>query len=164
MTASPASAPTTRMHVGLAVTDIASSTAFYEALLGHGPTKVQPGYTKFDLADPPLNLSLTQLPSAKAAARPGQAHFGVQVASEEAVREARERVTGSGREVRDEERVTCCYAVQTKFWSTDPDGNEWEVFVFHEDAETFFDEPASVSAEPAAEPRTCCAPSCCGGQ
>jgi len=25
--------------------------------------------------------------------------------------------------------VTCCYAVQNKVWVTDPDGNNWEVYV-----------------------------------
>jgi hypothetical protein len=28
-----------------------------------------------------------------------------------------------------EEQTACCYAVQTKAWVTDPDGNRWEVFV-----------------------------------
>ena len=159
-------APTqTRMHVGLAVRDIERSRAFYQDLLGHAPTKVEAGYAKFDLQNPPLNLSLTQLDHAQAAARPGQAHFGVQVGSEEALGVARARLVAAGRSVRDEERVTCCYAVQSKLWTTDPDGNEWEVFLFHEDAETFFDTPAdeaSDTREGAAKAAGgCCAPSCC---
>ena len=32
-----------------------------------------------------------------------------------------------------EEGVECCYARQTKFWITDPDGALWEIYVFHED-------------------------------
>jgi hypothetical protein len=32
-----------------------------------------------------------------------------------------------------------CYAVQDKFWATDPDGHQWEVYYFHEDAE--FNDP-----------------------
>jgi hypothetical protein len=34
---------------------------------------------------------------------------------------------------RDEMQTTCCYAVQDKTWVSDPDGNEWEVFVVLED-------------------------------
>jgi hypothetical protein len=30
-------------------------------------------------------------------------------------------------------RTTCCYALQDKAWVSDPDGNEWEVFVVLED-------------------------------
>jgi hypothetical protein len=29
--------------------------------------------------------------------------------------------------------VDCCYALQDKSWVADPDGNEWEVFVVHQD-------------------------------
>jgi hypothetical protein len=32
-----------------------------------------------------------------------------------------------------EDGVECCYARQTKFWITDPDGALWEIYVFHED-------------------------------
>jgi hypothetical protein len=35
--------------------------------------------------------------------------------------------------------TSCCYAVQDKFWATDPDGHQWEVYYFHEDAE--FNDP-----------------------
>ncbi|GAA3332624.1 hypothetical protein GCM10020331_093510 [Ectobacillus funiculus] len=34
--------------------------------------------------------------------------------------------------------TTCCYAVQDKFWVTDPDGNEWEFFFYTKaDAEVY---------------------------
>lgn len=29
--------------------------------------------------------------------------------------------------------TNCCYAIQDKIWVSDPDGNEWEVFVVNED-------------------------------
>ena len=35
----------------------------------------------------------------------------------------------AGLPTRVEENVTCCYAVQDKVWTADPDGNRWEVFV-----------------------------------
>src|SRR5690606_25062177 len=62
--------------------------------------------------------------------------------------------------VRDEENVTCCYAVQDKVWFVDPDGHQWEVFVVTEaDAAVHSSTPAATT-EPKAEP-ACCAPSCC---
>ncbi len=39
----------------------------------------------------------------------------------------------SGLDIRDEMQTNCCYAIQDKTWVSDPDGNEWEVFVVLED-------------------------------
>jgi hypothetical protein len=30
-------------------------------------------------------------------------------------------------------QTTCCFALQDKAWVSDPDGNEWEVFVVLKD-------------------------------
>ena len=46
-----------------------------------------------------------------------------------AVLAAKEQFIRAGLATFDEEDVTCCYAVQDKVWITDPDGNNWEVFV-----------------------------------
>jgi hypothetical protein len=35
----------------------------------------------------------------------------------------------------EEKREACCYALQDKFWLTDPDGNRWEVYTVIEDIE-----------------------------
>ena len=35
----------------------------------------------------------------------------------------------------EEKREDCCYAVQDKFWLSDPDGNRWEVYTVLEDIE-----------------------------
>ena len=40
---------------------------------------------------------------------------------------------------KEEVGTNCCYAKQDKFWVTDPDGVQWEVYYFHEDAE--FNDP-----------------------
>ena len=45
----------------------------------------------------------------------------------------RESWVEAGLTTRDEMKTTCCYAVQDKTWVSDPDGNEWEVFVVLED-------------------------------
>ena len=47
----------------------------------------------------------------------------------------KERLEKEGFFARDEMDTTCCYAVQDKFWVTDPDGNEWEFFYTKADSD-----------------------------
>ena len=49
-----------RIHVGLAVSDLERSKRFYQTLFGRAPTKERPGYAKFEPTDPSVNLSLNQ--------------------------------------------------------------------------------------------------------
>jgi hypothetical protein len=65
----------------------------------------------------------------------------------------------SGFAARDEENVTCCYAVQDKVWFVDPDGHQWEVFVVTEADSAVHSLPPSHAAE--ATESACCAPTCC---
>ncbi len=117
-------------HVSLNVTNIDASVAFYEKAFGVAATKRRPGYAKFDLAAPSLNLTMQE------AARTGvnASHFGVQVASSEDVAAAWARFKGAGLTTKTEENTECCYALQDKVWVEDPDGNAWEVFVVKGDA------------------------------
>ena len=116
-------------HVSLNVSNIDASVAFYEKAFGVTVTKRRPGYAKFDLKEPSLNLSMVEAPRTGLNA----SHFGIQVASTEDVATATERFKAAGLETRTEENTACCYAVQDKVWVKDPDGNEWEVFVVKED-------------------------------
>ena len=117
-----------RLHVALESSDVERSSRFYATLFGQEPSKVRPGYVKFEVESSPVNLSLNQI---KAGVRrtAGVSHFGVQVKSSEAVAAVKQRFEQAGINVRVEENVTCCYAVQDKVWADDPDGNAWEVFV-----------------------------------
>lgn len=45
------------------------------------------------------------------------------------MKQVTDRLAQAGLKTRVEENVTCCYAVQDKVWVTDPDGNNWEVYV-----------------------------------
>ena len=64
-------------HVSLNISNIDASVMFYEKLFGVTATKRRPGYAKFDLAEPSLNLTMQE------AERTGvnASHFGIQVAS-----------------------------------------------------------------------------------
>ncbi len=138
-------------HISLNVSDIDTSVAFYEKAFAVKATKRRPGYAKFDLAIPALNLTMHE------AARTGvnASHFGIQVASTDDVLEAKQRFDRAGLKTFAEEDTSCCYAVQDKVWVEDPDGNAWEVFVVKGEADVMR-EP-----EPKAVASSCCAPSCC---
>ena len=119
-----------KAHVALNVKDSVASTDFYRKMFGIEPSKVRTGYAKFDLQDPPLNLTLNQIAFDGKGAL---SHMGIQVASTEDVTALRDKWEKDGLIPRDEMQTTCCYALQDKAWVHDPDGNEWEVFVVLED-------------------------------
>lgn len=119
-----------KAHVALNVRDAEQSIDFYRKMLGLEPVKVRRGYAKFDVANPPLNLTLNQHPFGE---RGALSHMGLQVASTDEVLAMREKWAAAGLYTRDEMQTNCCYALQDKTWVSDPDGNEWEVFVVLED-------------------------------
>lgn len=147
-------------HVSLNVTSIDASVLFYEKAFGVPATKRRPGYAKFDLQSPALNLTMQEAPRTGVNA----SHFGVQVASTEDVIEARQRFEAAGLSTFTEENTACCYAVQDKVWIEDPDGNSWEVFVVKGDAPVMKADSsqccAPVAAAPSPAPRAapCCSP------
>ncbi|HMY17399.1 MAG TPA: ArsI/CadI family heavy metal resistance metalloenzyme [Polyangium sp.] len=149
-------------HVSLNVSDIDASVAFYEKAFGVQATKRRPGYAKFDLLAPALNLTMQEAPRTGINA----SHFGVQVASTDDVVEAKDRFESLGLKTFTEEDTTCCYALQDKVWIEDPDGNSWEVFVVKADAQVMRDDSTNccapvigISKKPEAKASTCCAPS-----
>lgn len=121
-----------KFHASLNVTDLPRSINFYRVLLGTEPAKVRPDYAKFELADPPLVLSL--IPG-----QPGAGgslnHVGLRMRTAEELVDIQRRLEAAGLHTEREEGVECCYARQTKFWITDPDRALWEVYVFHEDVD-----------------------------
>jgi catechol 2,3-dioxygenase-like lactoylglutathione lyase family enzyme len=154
-----------KAHLALNVKDINVSLEFYRKLLGIEPSKVRTGYAKFDVQNPPLNLTLNQGIFNE---RGALSHLGIQVASTEDVSAVREEWIKSGLLTRDEMQTNCCYALQDKTWVRDPDGNEWEVFVvlkdnLHETAPcecgTKVDDSVPATETVKAESATsCCAP------
>jgi catechol 2,3-dioxygenase-like lactoylglutathione lyase family enzyme len=119
-----------KAHISLNVRNIEQSVEFYKKMLGIEPSKVRTGYAKFDVQNPPLNLALNEISFNE---RGALSHLGIQVASTADVLAVREQWIRAGLNTRDEMQTACCYAVQDKTWVTDPDGNEWEIFVVLED-------------------------------
>lgn len=145
-----------KAHLALNVCDVGRSIEFYRKMLGIEPSKVRKGYAKFDVQNPPLNLTLNQHQFNEQGAL---SHLGLQVGSTEDVLAVRERWAEAGLVTRDEMQTNCCYARQDKTWVHDPDGYEWEVFVVLEDnlAETSMccvtDAPVRLTAAGAESPQ-----------
>ena len=137
-----------KAHVAIYVRDVSKSTDFYRKLFGIEPSKVRPGYAKFDVSDPPLNFSLNE---GAATGHGGLSHLGIQVESTQEVLAIRQKWQEHGLYTRDEMKTECCFALQDKAWARDPDGNEWEVFAVLKD---------NLPANPAAK-LPCCGPDCC---
>jgi catechol 2,3-dioxygenase-like lactoylglutathione lyase family enzyme len=117
-----------KFHISLNASDLDRSIAFYRALFGTEPAKVREDYAKFELAEPPLVLSLI----------PGGVggnvnHAGLRVRTPDELVDIQRRLETAGIASQREDGVECCYARQTKFWVADPDRMLWEVYVFHED-------------------------------
>ena len=156
---------TLKAHLALNVRNVEESIAFYRKMLGIEPSKVRTGYAKFDVRNPPLNLTLNQGVFENQGAL---SHLGIQVAETADVLAVRKNWEDAGLLTRDEMQTNCCYALQDKTWVRDPDGNEWEVFVVLEDnlAETapcecgtkLEDTASTTEALKTESVGTCCAP------
>jgi len=138
-----------RMHVSLYVADIRKTTEFYTRFFGIEPVKVKADYAKYVLDEPSLIISFVENESR---VQSNFGHLGFQVETPQQL-EMRMNAARTLNMISLEEKGTaCCYAVQDKFWVTDPDGIQWEVYYFHEDAE--FNDPKYAHVEAAA----CCTP------
>ncbi len=133
-------------HVSLNVANIDAAVAFYEKLFDVPATKRRPGYAKFDLREPALNLSMVEAPRSGVNA----SHFGIQVASTDDVTLASQRFQRNGLPTFSEQNTSCCYAVQDKVWVEDPDGNMWEVFVVKGDSPAMRDGADGACCTPVA--------------
>jgi lactoylglutathione lyase len=131
-----------KVHLHMHVSDLAKSREFYEKFLGGPPVKVRQGYVKFLPAWAPVNLALsTGGPIGAGTIN----HVGVQVESVDTVMAHLRRVKAAGLAATEEMGVNCCHANQDKFWVTDPDGVEWEVYHLNYDLE---DEDREAAARP----------------
>ncbi|MBK8173264.1 MAG: VOC family protein [Sandaracinaceae bacterium] len=154
-----------RFHLSLKASNahFAESVRFYEQLFGTAPSKLKPGYAKFDVGTPDVNLTLNAVEHVETDEID---HLGIQVWSDEQLVAARTRILSQGLQVRDENEVECCYAGQNKFWITDPDGRNVEFFhVLHDierhgkrpDADAAMDAQAAACCTPASA-SACCTP------
>ena len=109
---------TTRIQLALNVDDIEEATAFYSRMFGVAPHKQREGYANFAIEDPPLKLVLNSPGNG-----PGGTinHLGVEVSSAEVVTSAGTRLAAEGLDTEPAPGTVCCYALQDKVWTHDPD-------------------------------------------
>ena len=155
-----------RMHVHVAVADLARSIGFYSALFDANPSVVKSDYAKWMLDDPRVNFAI----SAANHAAKGIEHLGIQAESTEELAEVYTRLKDADRPVLEEGATTCCYAKSEKSWIADPDGVVWEAFFTNGEATVYGDSPELTALSANASETACCAPTmpkqaasgCCG--
>ena len=151
-----------RLHVHVAVDDLARSIDFYSNLFASGPAVVEADYAKWMLEDPRVNFAI----SARGR-RVGLDHLGIQVESDDELGAVAAALNGAGERIVEEQEATCCYARGNKAWVADPSGILWETFHSLGSAPVYGEDNASADSLVAPpETQGACAPSpagsCCG--
>ncbi len=141
--------PFPRMHVSLYVKNLASTVNFYNTFFGKPADKIKPGYAKYILEEPSLVISFIENGER---VNSSFGHLGIQVETKQEMEEKLGVSQQHGLVSKIEIGTACCYAIQDKFWVNDPDGVQWEVYYFHEDAQ--FNDPQYELTDASA----CCMP------
>ncbi|MFV3131008.1 ArsI/CadI family heavy metal resistance metalloenzyme [Niveispirillum sp. KHB5.9] len=149
-----------RLHLHVAVDDIAASIRFYSTLFAAEPSVRKDNYAKWLLDDPRVNFAIS------VRGQTGVEHLGIQVDSADELAEVYGRLKQADRPVLEEGHTTCCYAKSEKSWITDPAGIAWEVFHTYGGSATYgggavaidprLASTAALAAAPAAS--ACCGP------
>ncbi len=140
-----------KVHISLNVSDVEKSQKFYESFLESPANKVRPGYTNFELNNPPLKLAIQE----RVPLQSGEgkvSHLGIQVPTTDDVEAAIRRLSNAGFHLKEEKDEVCCYAKQDKVWVQDPDGNRWEVYTVTDEMERV-EEASCFTTE---KQTTCC--------
>ncbi len=143
-----------RLHVHIAVDDLAANVDFYSALFGTEPSVLKGDYAKWRIEDPRVNFAISTR-----GRTPGLDHLGIQVDEEAELNEVRGRLESAGVRGLAQEGTTCCYAESDKYWTVDPQGIAWESFHTLAEAPVFGESP-----ERAANEGACCTPDLSGAQ
>jgi catechol 2,3-dioxygenase-like lactoylglutathione lyase family enzyme len=143
-----------RLHVHVAVDDLARSIGFYSALFAARPAVVKSDYAKWMLDDPRVNFAISTR-----GRTPGLDHLGIQVESESELQEVYARMHQAGGEVIEQGQTACCYARSEKAWIDDPSGIAWETFHTTGESTNYGDGSGERVARVANEKQSsCCAP------
>jgi catechol 2,3-dioxygenase-like lactoylglutathione lyase family enzyme len=144
-----------RLHVHIAVDDIDRSIGFYSILFAAKPSIRETDYAKWMLDDPRVNFAISTRGGTK-----GVDHLGIQVDSDDELRELSGRLRSAGEETRDQEATTCCYAQSNKAWVNDPSGLRWETFFTFGSATVYGEDEIPLEA-PKARQSSCGSNACC---
>ena len=141
-----------RLHVHVAVDDLARSVGFYSALFDTQPAVVKTDYAKWMLDDPRVNFAISTR-----GRPPGLDHLGIQVEDKDELNEVYARLRKAGGTVIEQGETTCCYAKSEKSWIDDPAGIAWETFHTTGESIDYGDGTGEREARTTA-PKACCMP------
>ncbi|WP_415880179.1 ArsI/CadI family heavy metal resistance metalloenzyme [Methylomonas sp. TEB] len=140
-----------RLHIHLAVDDLAKNIDFYSALFQSAPSVREADYAKWLLDDPRVNFAISSR-----GRQPGLDHLGIQVESGDELEAVEQNLAAAELPVAAQKQANCCYAQSDKYWTVDPQGIAWEAFhslqtipLFGDD-QVFQLEPASSCCKPPA--------------
>jgi catechol 2,3-dioxygenase-like lactoylglutathione lyase family enzyme len=149
-----------RLHIHIKTKDLNHSVAFYTAMFGQAPSKLEGDYAKWLLDDPCANVSLSSH-----GGEPGVDHAGISIDTREELDMVADRLRANGDSLLAEEETTCCYAQSNKFWARDPQGAVWELFQTFGETENYGGEPdreifnqTPPSSNASSAPKACCTP------
>ena len=143
-----------RLHVHVAVNDIAQSIGFYSALFAAKPAVVKTDYAKWMLDDPRVNFAISTR-----GREPGLDHLGIEVEDKGELQEVYSRLRQAGGDIIEQGETACCYAKSEKSWIGDPAGIAWETFLTTGKSTTYGDGTGENIARVAHEKQSvCCAP------
>ena len=138
-----------RLHVHVAVEDLADAVRFYSQLFAAEPVVLETDYAKWILEDPCVNFAVS-----RRGVKPGIQHLGIQVESRRELEEVYERLKRAERPMLEEGTTTCCYARSEKSWIDDPQGVSWETFLTTGRQRLSPEPEPTSSSRPSAAPMT----------
>lgn len=139
-----------RLHIHLAVDDLAKNIDFYSALFQSAPSVREADYAKWLLDDPRVNFAISSR-----GRQPGLDHLGIQVESGEELEAVEQNLAAAELPVAAQKQANCCYAQSDKYWTVDPQGIAWEAFHSLQTIPLFGDDQV-VQLAPTS---SCCKPS-----
>ena len=142
-----------RLHVHVAVENLAEAIGFYSVLFAATPSVAKPDYAKWMLDDPRVNFAISTR-----GREPGLDHLGIQVENKTELHEVYARLRKAGGAVIEQGETACCYAKSEKSWIDDPAGIAWETF--HTTGENIdYGDGSGEREARVAHAKACCVPS-----
>ena len=140
-------------HAAIYVENIEAAVERYRKILGIEPAKVRHDYAKFEIADPPVILSLN------VGGKPGTlSHLGIRYPGTADVASETVRTRNEGLDILRQQSATCCYAKADKYWVQDSDGVRWEMYTLLDDVDAQTASDPELRAFLGQGDQACCVP------
>lgn len=112
----------TRFHMAINVKNVNAVEEFYSKLFGKQPHTAREGYIKYDLQEPPLNISLNEVPKNAS----GEGVYGIQSRTRSELDAIRKRLS----ELNYQSILESGSDASPGLTAVDPEGNKWDISLF----------------------------------